>query len=65
MHTDIHAFSGNQTHDPSVQRVKTVHALDRAATVFGLFNTTQLKYKSWYLLVNASLPGKCINLVLV
>jgi hypothetical protein len=51
--TDIHAFSGNRTHDPSVQvgedglcrrplgyrdrlaseRAKTVHAVNRAATV--------------------------------
>jgi hypothetical protein len=34
MHTDIHASSEIRTHDPSV-RAKTVHALDRAATVIG------------------------------
>jgi hypothetical protein len=34
-HTDIHALSGIRTHDTSVRTRKTVHALDRAATVIG------------------------------
>jgi hypothetical protein len=29
-------MSGIRTHDPSVKRVKTVHALDRAATVISI-----------------------------
>jgi hypothetical protein len=33
--TDIRASSVIRTHDPSVKRAKTVHALDRAATVIG------------------------------
>jgi hypothetical protein len=33
-HTDIHASSGIRTHYPSV-RAKTVHTLDRTATVIG------------------------------
>jgi hypothetical protein len=34
--SNIHALSGIRTHDPSV-RAKTVHAVDRAATVTGPF----------------------------
>jgi hypothetical protein len=36
-HTDIHASSGIRTHDPNVERAKTIHALDGAATVIGKF----------------------------
>jgi hypothetical protein len=32
---NIHALSGIRTHDPASKRAKTVHALDRAATVTG------------------------------
>jgi hypothetical protein len=36
VHTsDIHALSGIRTHDPEFERAKTVHVLDRAATVTG------------------------------
>jgi hypothetical protein len=35
MHTDIHALSWIRTHDLSVERAKTVHALDRTAIVIG------------------------------
>jgi hypothetical protein len=31
-HTNIHTF---RTHDPVLERAKTVHALDRAATMIG------------------------------
>jgi hypothetical protein len=34
-HTDIHALSGIRTRNPSGERAKTVHALDRADTVIG------------------------------
>jgi hypothetical protein len=34
--TDTHALNGIRTHDPSVERAKTVRALERAATVVGL-----------------------------
>jgi hypothetical protein len=37
---DIHAFSGIRTHHPSVKRAKTVHALDRAATLIGVYRPT-------------------------
>jgi hypothetical protein len=37
IHTsNIHALSGIRTHDPGSERAKTVHALDRSATVTGL-----------------------------
>jgi hypothetical protein len=54
---NIHALSGILTHDPSV-RVKTVHALDSAATVTGttvpllklLLNQSAYLYAlDWYL----------------
>jgi hypothetical protein len=35
MQTDIHASSGIRTHDPNFERAKTVHVLDRVATVIG------------------------------
>jgi hypothetical protein len=39
MRRDIHVSSGIQTHDLSVwEQEKTIHALDRAATVMGLIN---------------------------
>jgi hypothetical protein len=34
--TNIHALSGIRNHDPAFERAKTVHALDRAATVIGM-----------------------------
>jgi hypothetical protein len=34
-HTDIHALSGIEPTIPAFERAKTVHALDRAATVIG------------------------------
>jgi hypothetical protein len=37
MHTDIHALSGFEPTIPAFERAKTVHALDRAATVIGGF----------------------------
>jgi hypothetical protein len=43
MHTDIYALSGIRNHDPSVRAVKTVHALDRAATVIGSSNLKLIK----------------------
>jgi hypothetical protein len=36
MHTDVHALSGNEPTIPVFERAKTVHALDRAATVIGV-----------------------------
>jgi hypothetical protein len=35
-HTDIHASSGTRIHDSNVERAKTVHTLDRVATVIGI-----------------------------
>jgi hypothetical protein len=35
-YTGIHALSGNRTNDPSSERAKAVHALDRAATLIGM-----------------------------
>jgi hypothetical protein len=37
--TNIYASSGIRTHDPSVSAGKTVHALDSAATVMGIYQS--------------------------
>jgi hypothetical protein len=34
--TDIKALGGIRTHDPAFERAKTVHSLDRAATVIAI-----------------------------
>jgi hypothetical protein len=41
MHTDIHALSGIQPMIPVFERAKTVHALDREATVIGVVSPSQ------------------------
>jgi hypothetical protein len=47
--TDIHALSGIQTHYPILERVKTVHALYRAATVIGNWESIFLLWgKNYY-----------------
>jgi hypothetical protein len=50
-HTDIHASSGIPTHDPMFERAKTVHALDRAATVISskCYSLTQNALKLCFL----------------
>jgi hypothetical protein len=42
-HRDIHASSGIRTHDPVLERAKTIHALDRAATVIVCESDSLLK----------------------
>jgi hypothetical protein len=46
---NIHALSGIRTHDPSVDRAKTFHALDRAATVIGWYNIIVIKMVPYFL----------------
>jgi hypothetical protein len=53
MHTDIHTSNGIRAHDPSV-REKTVHTLDRAATVI---STWILRILEFGMFVDAS-PDK-------
>jgi succinate dehydrogenase/fumarate reductase cytochrome b subunit len=43
MHTDIHALNGIRTMIPAFEIAKTIHALDRAATVIGTDNVSTLK----------------------
>jgi hypothetical protein len=38
-HSDIHAFSGIRTHDPSIRVSEDSSCLDRAATVVGVYET--------------------------
>jgi hypothetical protein len=44
LNADIHAFCGIRTHDSSVQREKTLHALNRAAAVIGANIIKMIKY---------------------
>jgi hypothetical protein len=46
-YTDIHVLSGIRSHDPSV-RAKTVHALDRAATVIGVHLNYGFKFQNYF-----------------
>jgi hypothetical protein len=45
--TDIHASSGIRTHGPAFERAKTFHALDRAATVIGIFFLLDARMSSY------------------
>jgi hypothetical protein len=38
--TNIHALSGIRTHDPRVREGEAIYALDRAATVIGILETS-------------------------
>jgi hypothetical protein len=53
--SDIRASSWIQTHDssiPVIEREKTVHALDRAATVIGQRHDYQLLLCVWNILIS-------------
>jgi hypothetical protein len=46
INTDIHALRGLRTHDPVFDRAKTVHALDRTATVICMIRITVCKFRA-------------------